>query len=116
MCEILAPQSRIKPKPPALEGKVLTTVPPEKSLSALLLSSHLPKKKMRYLSQNIRLGKLCCSKSSNHVLIRNINSGFASFAFLVLCSIIFKRQKVVRREGWFNKISLNSLVEFHRAV
>ena len=74
------------------------------------------KKKMRYLSQNIRLGKLCCSKSSNHVLMRNINSGFASFAFLVLCSIIFKRQKVVRREGWFNKISLNSLVEFHRAV
>ena len=78
--------------------------------------SPFTKKKMRYLSQNIRLGKLCCSKSSNHVLMRNINSGFASFAFLVLCSIIFKRQKVVRREGWFNKIPLNSLVEFHRAV
>ena len=115
MYEILAPQPGIKSKPPALEGKVLTTVPPGKSLSALLLSPHLPKK-MRYLSQNIRLGKLRCSKSSNHVLMRNINSGFASFAFLVLCSIIFKRQKVVRREGWFNKIPLNSLVEFHRAV
>ena len=49
MCEILAPQPRIKPKPPALEGKVLTTVPPEKSLSALLLSPHLPKKKNEIL-------------------------------------------------------------------
>ena len=29
--EILAPQSGIKPTPPALEGKVLTTEPPGKS-------------------------------------------------------------------------------------
>ena len=32
-CGILAPQSRIKPQPPALEGKVLTSEPPGKSLN-----------------------------------------------------------------------------------
>ena len=31
-CGILAPQPGIEPAPPALEGKVLTTGPPEKSL------------------------------------------------------------------------------------
>ena len=31
--EIFTPQLRIKPTPPALEGKVLTTGPPEKSPS-----------------------------------------------------------------------------------
>ena len=30
-CGILAPQPRIKPTPPALEGEVLTTGPPGKS-------------------------------------------------------------------------------------
>ena len=30
-CGILAPQPGIEPAPPALEGKVLTTGPPEKS-------------------------------------------------------------------------------------
>ena len=33
-CEILAPQPGIKPKPPALEGLVLTTGLPGKSLQA----------------------------------------------------------------------------------
>ena len=38
-CGILAPQSRIKPTPPALEGEVLTSVSPGKSLSLLFLST-----------------------------------------------------------------------------
>ena len=36
-CGILAPQSRIKPPPPALEGKVLTSRPPGKSLNHFLI-------------------------------------------------------------------------------
>ena len=35
-CGILAPQLGIKPAPPALEGKVLTTGPAGKSLTSLL--------------------------------------------------------------------------------
>ena len=36
-CGILAPQPGIEPSPPALEGKVLTTGPPGKSLHYLFL-------------------------------------------------------------------------------
>ena len=36
VCVILAPQPEIKPAPPGLEGKVLTTGPPEKSLEFLI--------------------------------------------------------------------------------
>ena len=35
-CGILAPQPGIKPTPPALEGKVLTTGPPGKSQTFLI--------------------------------------------------------------------------------
>ena len=38
-CGILAPQPGIKPTPPALQGKVLTTGPPEKSLQNYVLKS-----------------------------------------------------------------------------
>ena len=38
-CVILAPQPGIEPTPPVLEGKVLTTGPPEKSLKLLSLRS-----------------------------------------------------------------------------
>ena len=34
-CGILAPQPGIEPTPPALEGKVLTTGPPGKSLNPI---------------------------------------------------------------------------------
>ena len=34
-CGILAPQPGIKPSPPALEGEVLTTGPPGKSLGMI---------------------------------------------------------------------------------
>ena len=38
-CGILAPQPGVEPAPPALEGKVLTTGPPGKSLSYLIFKS-----------------------------------------------------------------------------
>ena len=37
VCRILAPQPGITPSPPALEGEVLTTGPPGKSLLLLVL-------------------------------------------------------------------------------
>ena len=37
---VLAPQPGIKPTPPALEGKVLTTGPPGKSLERSILESY----------------------------------------------------------------------------
>ena len=41
-CEILAPQPRIEPTPPALEGEVLTTRLPGKSLIILDFYSQSP--------------------------------------------------------------------------
>ena len=38
-CGILTPQPGIKPTPPALEGKVLTTGPPGKSQSPFLIQA-----------------------------------------------------------------------------
>ena len=40
-CGILAPRPGIEPVPPALEGKVLTTGPPGKSLVCILYSEVL---------------------------------------------------------------------------
>ena len=42
-CGILAPQPGIEPAPPALEGEVLTTGPPGKSLCSENLTSLKPK-------------------------------------------------------------------------
>ena len=42
-CGILAPQPGIESAPPALEGKVLTTGPPGKSLTMAIFNNHLIK-------------------------------------------------------------------------
>ena len=41
-CETLAPQPGIEPAPPVLEGEVLTTGPPGKSLNLSFQCSHCP--------------------------------------------------------------------------
>ena len=65
-CEILAPQTGIEPKPPALEGEVLTTGLPEKSRVTLFLRNIFLNK---YINKYISLCKFAIYLSQVHWVI-----------------------------------------------
>ena len=63
-CGILAPQPGIEPAPPALEGKVLTTGPPRKSLGYRFFSFHY----FEYVIHSLLTCKVSAEKSANSLM------------------------------------------------
>ena len=75
-CGILAPRPRIKPAPPALEGEVLTTGPPGKSLCSLLKARYCINDNLGYRIQLfITVYKMNISRQQINKHISKDNSG-----------------------------------------